>query len=84
MGNGNDNEYPDRRVARPRTSAGTLINASMLIIMALTLGGGAMLAFGAVRTDVIVLQNQMVDLRAWSVKISEKIDSLGGSAKRAN
>lgn len=84
MGNGNDNGYPDRRLARPRTSAGTLINASMLIIMALTLGGGAMLAFGAVRTDVIVLQNQMVDLRAWSVKISEKIDSLGGSAKRAN
>jgi hypothetical protein len=82
-GNGNGQQR-DRREARPKSSAGTLINAAMLVIMAVTLGAGAMVAFGAVRTDVIVLQNQMVDLRAWAIKISEKVDSLGGTAKRTN
>ncbi len=69
---------------RPRASAATLINMCILAIMLVSGGVAIMLYLGAIRTDVVVLQNQMVDLKAWTVDISRKVDSLVGSGKRVN
>lgn len=59
---------------RPRASAASIINGAILAVMLLGGGVSSMLYLGAIRTDIIVLQNQIVDLRAWAIDTNKKLD----------
>ena len=73
---GQDEHFVERRTGRPRASLMTLINGGILGVMLLSGGVYTVLFLAAIKTDLTVLQSQVSDLRNWSQKLSDKVDTL--------